>query len=126
MAADFKERGRAVRTYERWIPEVGSRVWTTTVSTVGTGFHVRPSRGLTSVGNWALNPHHRRGFGNFCAQFWRMWSGAYIRREYPKSEKGLRKAVAECDIWCERESAAESVADDVMARLSGSSEANRG
>ena len=88
------------------IPSFGPKEWTCEVSSSPDGFHVRPVRGMICVGNWALNPYHRRGLGNFCAQMWRMWSGAYIRREHPKTEQGLRRAIAECEAWCEHERAA--------------------
>lgn len=99
------------------IPSVGHKVWTCEVSVVGHGWHVRPSRGLMCVGNWALNPYHRRGLGNFLAQFWRVTSGAYFRREYPKSERMLRKAIAECEVFCIREQAEEAHLAAVRDRI---------
>ena len=95
----------------------GSDHWTVSVSQVGTGFRVHPSRGLMAVGNWALNPYHRKGVANLAAQFWRMVSATYLRREYPKSEKALRKAISECEAWCQRERADEDAARAVLTRV---------
>ena len=76
------------------IPSVGHKVWTCVVSVSTHGWHVSPSRGLLYVGNWALNPYHHQGLRGAWATFWRTFSGAYFRREYPKSERMLRRAVA--------------------------------
>lgn len=93
--------------------------WHVSVSRVGTGLHVSPVKGLLGVGNWALNPYHRRGLGNFFAQVWRTFSGAYYRREYP-SERMLAKAVRECEAFCEGENAAERRAAEVVRQFDGS------
>jgi hypothetical protein len=103
--------------FPEFLAAVRAGGWRTSVSQSGDSIHVSPVCGLVATGNWALNPYHRRGIGNFCAQMWRMWSGAYIRREYPKSERALRKAVAECDIWCERETTAAERSSAIVAAV---------
>lgn len=117
-----KHSGEIVDLPQPGIPSVGPKVWTPDVSQVGTGFHVTPLVGMMACGNWALNPYHRRGLGNFLAQTWRMFSGAYLRREYPKNEKALRKAIAECEVWCERENAETERAKGVLTSVIGRNE----
>lgn len=98
------------------VPMLGPREWTCEFTRVGTGFHVRPVKHMLCTGNWALNPYHRRGLGNFCAQVWRMFSATYLRREYPKTEKALHKAISECEAWCEAENGLERAARSVLVR----------
>jgi hypothetical protein len=93
--------------------------WEVHSSSMAGGFHVYPGRGAGGIGNWALNPYHRRGLGNICAQLWRVFTGAYLRREYPKTERALRKSLAECEVFCAGENEAERRARETLARVTG-------
>lgn len=81
--------------------------WIVHIDRLGTGFSVYPGKSLLAVENWALNPHHRRHVGAFAANVWRFASGAYLRREYPKNDRQLRKALDECEAFCRHEDDAE-------------------
>ncbi len=56
--------------------------WEVTTYPVGKTVHVSPGKGLLGVENWA----------------WWRW-----RRMYPRTERQLRRAVAACQRWCDRE-----------------------
>lgn len=99
------------------ICSVGHKVWTCEVSVSSHGWLVSPTRGLLCVGNWALNPYHYQGIRGAWATFWRTITGAYFRREYPKSERMLRRAIAECEVFCVREEAEEAHLSAVRNRV---------
>ena len=76
---------------------VGRDEWTVSVTAMDNGWHVHPSKGLIASANWALTLNPRRD-----SSFWRAVTGAYLRREWPRTERQLHKAVAECEEWCRR------------------------
>jgi hypothetical protein len=99
------------------MPERGP--WEVAVRQVGARFHVYPHQGLLSMGHWALSLNPKRSTG-----FWRCISGIYLRREWPRNEKALAKAIADCEEWCHRRNDAEGHAKAILDRThSGSSEA---
>lgn len=85
--------------------------WKTSVHH-GSVIHVAPVKGCGSPENWALTLNPRRSTG-----FWRCITGIYIRREFPKNETQLRKAIADCDEWCRRMNAHEAELAGTVARV---------
>jgi hypothetical protein len=86
--------------------------WTVHVSRHGGLIHVTPSRGLMSTGNWALSTNPKRS-----TSLWSVLTGAYLRREYPKTDKQLAKSIALCQEWCDRTNAYEAQQEARIRRV---------
>lgn len=79
--------------------------------------HVQPVKGLLCCGNWGVNPYHRRGIWAFFANLWRVVLGAYLRSEFPSSERRLRRSMAECEAWCAAENKQEAATRAMTDRV---------
>ena len=89
-----------------YVPSWDSEEWTVQVSTVSTHFHVYPLKGLMSLRNWSTLEN----------------LALFVRREYPRTEKQLRKSVAACQRLCDRMNEKERVARETLARFNGEAE----
>lgn len=99
------------------IPRIDEMPWEVGYYQVGSGYHVGPHKDLLGMENWALvNPDAPVLWKPFSYLF-RVVTGTYLRRAYPKSERALRRSIAECERWCEVENAEETKARETLARV---------
>lgn len=97
------------------VPDFESQPWEVSVSQVGAGFYVHPVKGLMGTGNWALVGDPSAGpVRRALSYVARVLTGTYLRREWPKNESQLRRAIAECQRYCDHTNAAEAQARRVL------------
>lgn len=89
------------------IPDLRDEPWTVSADFAGDHWQVHPGRGLLCEEEWGMN----------VKKPWRMltpWMmvrylvGVSFRLSYPRSERGLRRSVAACQMWCDRMNAYEA------------------
>lgn len=98
------------------IPDYDNDPWTVSVSK-GDPVHVTPLKGLLGMNNWAMTTHKPGSMGGGVVGIVKYFLGICYRREYPRGERQLRKAIAECEVWCANQNTYEEQQRQLVKRV---------
>lgn len=101
----------AARSIEEILAATGGGAWVVEAHAVGNRIHVEPMNGLLTDPNWALSAG-----AHWWVTAWRWLTFGGHRSMFPRTERQLAHAIADCERWCSREMAKEAAGKRLLSK----------